>query len=80
MISRYTVRPSRDLTSSFERRQAAKEQAKIEQEEQKKREEEAARLKVRNINAIANNCSYVLCFYGSSLIINFIAAFINATS
>ena len=45
--NRYTVRPLRDFSSAFEKRQVDKEQARLEQEEAKKRAEEAARLAVR---------------------------------
>ena len=40
----YSVKPPRDLTSQFEKRQANKERSKVEEEERKKREEEEARL------------------------------------
>ena len=41
---RYVVRPPRDLTSQFEKRQAGKERSKVEEEEQKKKDDEAARI------------------------------------
>ena len=44
--SRYTVRPLRDFSSSFQLRMAEKEKAMQEKAEQKRKEEEAARIAV----------------------------------
>ena len=45
--NRYKVRPLRDFSSSFEKRQKATELAKKEKVKQKKMEEEAAEITVR---------------------------------
>ena len=44
--NRYTVRPLRDFSSAFEKRQVEKEQARQEQEEKKREQEEATRVAV----------------------------------
>ena len=46
--NRYNVRPLRDFSSAFEKRQIEKEQARLEQEQKRKKEEEAARIAVRS--------------------------------
>ena len=45
--NRYKVRPLRDFSSSFEKRQIATEKAKMEAEKKKKEEEAAAKIAVR---------------------------------
>lgn len=45
--NRYKVRPLRNFSSAFEKRQIATEKAKIESERQKKEEEKAAKIAVR---------------------------------
>ena len=47
---RYAVKPTRELSSKFLRRQEAKEKAKLEEEERKRREEELSKAAVSSMH------------------------------